>query len=552
MKINKIISLSILSSSIVLGATLPNVNSGTIQKQLVTPNVQVEKKENVQIQGVQSDNVKTDVNNKKIFIKDFNFKNNIAVSSDELKQSLKTFANKELNYNQIQEVLAVVTKVYRDKGYFVTRAYLEKQDLIKNDNVLNITIIEGKYSEIKLNNNSLVNNDTLQSILDNVKSNDIINVEDIQRALLLINDRAGVKVTSSSLEAGKEAGSSNLVVDTIATPKVNGYVVADNYGSRFTGYNRIQALANVNSLSSVGDKLTISGLVSNGADLKNGKLAYELPLMSNGLKADFAYSRTNYNLVKEYKALDADGNSNIYEVGVSYPIVLKTDETLWTKIKYYHKGFNDYMSNSKYEDKTINSVVASLDYEKNYFLGNFPSRLISNVNLTTGHLSNTSNEDDGNYNKIDAYLSNEIAFSEIISLNSTLSAQKVLGHKNLDGSEDLSLGGAYGVRLYPDSEQSAENGYILNLELLSKLPSISSYSHKIGLFYDIGDVYQEINRDTTFERKRLKDIGLGYYANYEDFFARAQMAWSANSSEITSEDSSHNNSKLLFQAGWIF
>ncbi|MEV9615190.1 ShlB/FhaC/HecB family hemolysin secretion/activation protein [Aliarcobacter butzleri] len=552
MKINKIISLSILSSSILLGATLPNVNSGTIQKQLVTPNVQVEKKENVQIQGIQSDNVKTDVNNKKIFIKDFTFKNNIAVSGDELKQSLKTFADKELSYNQIQEVLAVVTKVYRDKGYFVTRAYLEKQDLIKNDNVLNITIIEGKYSEIKLNNNSLVNNDTLQSILDNVKSNNIINVEDIQRALLLINDRAGVKVTSSSLEAGKEAGSSNLVVDTIATPKVNGYVVADNYGSRFTGYNRIQALANVNSLSSVGDKLTISGLVSNGADLKNGKLAYELPLMSNGLKADFAYSRTNYSLVKEYKALDADGNSNIYEVGVSYPIVLKTDETLWTKIKYYHKNFNDYETNVKYEDKYINSVVASLDYEKNYFLGNFPSRLISNLNLTTGHLSNTSNEDDGNYNKIDAYLSNEIAFSEIISLNSTLSAQKVLGHKNLDGSEDLSLGGAYGVRLYPDSEQSAENGYILNLELLSKLPSISSYSHKIGLFYDIGDVYQEINRDTTFERKRLKDIGLGYYANYEDFFARVQMAWSVNSSEITSENSSHNNSKLLFQAGWIF
>ncbi|MFY9093212.1 POTRA domain-containing protein, partial [Aliarcobacter butzleri] len=190
MNINKIISLSILSSSIVLGATLPNVNSGTIQKQLVTPNVQIEKKENVQIQGVQSDNIKTDLNNKKIFIKDFTFKNNITVSSDELKQSLKTFANKELSYSQIQEVLAVITKVYRDKGFFVARAYLEKQDLLKNNSILNITIIEGKYSEIKLNNNSLVNNDTLQNILDNVKSNDIINVEDIQRALLLINDRA--------------------------------------------------------------------------------------------------------------------------------------------------------------------------------------------------------------------------------------------------------------------------------------------------------------------------------------------------------------------------
>ncbi|MFX4253328.1 ShlB/FhaC/HecB family hemolysin secretion/activation protein, partial [Aliarcobacter butzleri] len=124
--------------------------------------------------------------------------------------------------------------------------------------------------------------------------------------------------------------------------------------------------------------------------------------------------------------------------------------------------------------------------------------------LTSGHLSKSSNVDDGRYNKIDAYVSNEIAFSEIFSFNQTLTAQKVLGHKNLDGSEDISLGGAYGVRLYPDSEQSGENGYILNLELLSKLPNISSYYHKVGLFYDIGDVYAEKNQDTTFERKRLK------------------------------------------------
>ncbi len=57
-------------------------------------------------------------------------------TSEELKQSLKAYAGKELNFNQIQEVLALVTKVYRDKGYFVARAYLGKQDLVKNDNTL--------------------------------------------------------------------------------------------------------------------------------------------------------------------------------------------------------------------------------------------------------------------------------------------------------------------------------------------------------------------------------------------------------------------------------
>lgn len=548
-QISKIVTISVISSSIVLGANIPN--SSTIQKQIEAPrDIPIQQKEEINIQGVPDNSVKAVDNSKAIFISDFAFAGNSVVSSEELKQSLKTYVNKELSYNQIQEVLAVVTKVYRDKGYFVARAYLEKQDLLKNDNVLNITIIEGKYGEIKLNNNSLVNSNSLQSILDNVKSNEIIKVEDIQRALLLINDKAGVKINSSSLEAGEIQGSSNLNIETVATPRVNGYVVVDNYGSRYTGYNRLQALANVNSPLNIGDKLTISGLVSNGADLKNGKLAYEVPIFSNGLKANFAYSRTNYNLVKEYKALDADGNSNIYEIGLSYPILLNNDESLYAKIKYYYKDMNDYISDVKYEDKSINSFVGSLDYEKNYFLGNFPSRLFSNLNLTTGHLSST-NADDGNYNKIDTYISNEIVFSPIFSLNTNLTAQKVLGHKNLDGSEDLSLGGISGVKVYPYSEQNGENGYVLNLELLTNLPNISTYTHKVGLFYDIGDVYTE-KEESNFQRKRLKDVGLGYYANYKDFFAKAQIAWSANSSEITSEDASHKNSKLLFQAGWVF
>lgn len=551
MRINKLITLSVLSASVLLGVT-PNENSGTLQRQIQAPKVPLEKKENVQIQGIEQSNaLKIDKNNKKIFVKDFSFKGNSAINSDELLNSIKAYSNKELTFSQIQEVIAIVTKTYRDKGFFVARAYLEKQDLLKN-NILTISVVEGKFDEIKLNNNSLVNSNSLEAVLDDLKTkDDIVNVEDIQKAILLINDKAGVKVSSASIEAGTKIGTSNFLIETSPTKRVDGYVVADNYGSRYTGKNRVQALANINSLLDIGDKLTISGLVSNGADLKNGKLAYEVPILSNGLKADFAYSRTDYNLVKEYKDLDADGNSNIFEAGVSYPIVLKTDESLWTKIKYYHKDFNDYMSDVKYEDKTVNSIVASLDYEKNYFLGEFPSRLFSNLNFTSGHLSNTSNVNDGRYNKIDTYVSNEIAFSPIFSLNTSLTAQKVLGNKNLDGSEDLSLGGAYGVKVYPDSEQSAENGYIFNAEWFTQLPNVKIYSHKIGLFYDIGDVYMEnSSQDANFDRTTLQDMGVGYYSNYKDFFLRTQMAWTVNSQAVSSETSA--NSKFLIQTGMVF
>ncbi|WP_066357753.1 ShlB/FhaC/HecB family hemolysin secretion/activation protein [Aliarcobacter cryaerophilus] len=548
------VTLSLLSSVALLGAT-PNINSGNIEKQIQAPkDIPTHQKPSVAIEGLESSEAIKDFdNNKKAFIKDFSFSGNIKISSEELNAIVKDYVNKELTFKQIKEVLSLINNYYRDKGYFVARAYLPQQELSKNNNVLKISILEGNYGEFKLENSSLVSDKVIQDILDSVKDKDIISFNTIERVTNLINDRAGSVVTKASISPGQKVGTSDFDIGVESTKRVDGYIVADNYGSRYTGYNRVQGLININSPFNIGDKISISGLVSNGADLKNGKIAYELPLNSYGLKSDFAYTRTNYNLVEEYKSLDAKGNSSIYEAGLSYPLIRSTNENLYLKGKYYHKDMNDFMSGDKYEDKSINSFVTTLEYDKNYSIGTLPARVFANLNLTTGHLSSkNSNPNNGNYNKVDTYISNDIYFNEIFSLNTNLTAQKVLGNKNLDGSEDLSLGGPNAVKLYPYSEQSGENGYIASFELFSKLPNIASYNHKIGLFYDMGNVYQEKNLDTTFQRKTLQDIGLGYYSSFDDFFLRTQIAWNLNSKPISSEYTNHKNSKFLVQAGWVF
>ncbi len=554
-KLKQIIALSVLSSSLLLGAS-PNVvpNSSSIERDVQAPrDIPTVQKDIVKIEGVQQTSFQDDGSNKTILIKGFKIEGNTKISTEDILNSIKEFENKELTFNQIQTLSSIISKLYQDRGYFVARAYLPAQNLEQNKNILNISILEGNYGEFKIKNESLVKDSVVQEIFDNTKFSSVIDTKVIERAMLLINDRNGVKVSKAEISPGSVVGTSDFNIETIATPRVDGYVVADNYGSRYTGAYRLQALVNVNSLASLGDKLSISGLVSNGADLKNGKVAYELPLNSYGLKADVAYTRTNYDLVKEYKDLDAKGNANIYEVGLSYPLLRTTDENLYLKVKYYHKNFNDDVDiwNTS-DEKNINSFVGTLEYDKNYSLFSLPSRVYSSLNLTSGNLNSTQNVNDGRYNKVDTYVSNDIAFSDMFLLNTTLTAQKVLGHKNLDGSEDIYVGGAYGVKVYPSSEQSADNGYVLTNELFTKLPTFSSYNHKIGLFYDMGNVYQEVNQDVTFERRTLQDVGVGYYLNYKDMFAKVQMAWTLNSKPITSEQTSHQNSKLLFQAGWVF
>lgn len=551
---NKIVTLSLLTAVTLLAAP-PIIDSGNIQKQIVDPkNIPLKEKELIKIDGISiPDVLKISDDSKKVLVKDFSIDGNSKIITSSLQEILNPYSNKELTFNEIQELVLTITNTYRNKGYFVARAYLPIQDLAKNNNVLKISIIEGKYGEFNLDNKSSVSTSQIKSILDNNKSEETININDIERSLLLINDRAGVIVSKSEITPGSAIGTSNFNIETSPAKVVDGYILADNYGSRYTGYNRLQGLININNISGIGDKISLSGLISNGTDLRNGRIGYELPIMSNGLIADFGYTRTNYDLSQEYKSSNFDGSTNIYEIGLSYPIIRSSNENLYLKGKYYKKDMKDYESESKYEDKTIDSFVTTLQYDKIYTIGNTSARLNANIDFTTGHLSSeNSNPINGNYNKVDTYISNDIYFNEIFSLNSSLIVQKVLGNKNLDGSEDLTLGGPYAVKLYPYSEQSGENGYIASFELFTTLPSITSYNHKVGLFYDIADVYHEKNTDTTFERKRLKDIGVGYYADFKDFFLKTQIAWAANSEPISSEYTNHRNSKFLIQAGWVF
>ena len=239
-KLNQIISLSVLNSIALLGANLSVPNISTIEREIQAPkDIPTHQKPSIAIEGLESSEAIKDFdNNKKAFIKDFTFAGNSAVSSEELKQSLKAYVGKELSFNQIQEVLALVTKVYRDKGYFVARAYLPQQELSKNNNVLKISILEGNYGEFKLENSSLVSDKVIQDILDSVKDKDIISFNTIERVTNLINDRAGSVVTKASISPGQKVGTSDFDIGVESTKRVDGYIVADNYGSRFTGYNR--------------------------------------------------------------------------------------------------------------------------------------------------------------------------------------------------------------------------------------------------------------------------------------------------------------------------
>ena len=61
---------------------------------------------------------------------------------------MKDFVGKELSLDDLQRVADVITRHYRDRGYFVARAYIPAQDI--RDGMVEITVLEGRVDRVSV------------------------------------------------------------------------------------------------------------------------------------------------------------------------------------------------------------------------------------------------------------------------------------------------------------------------------------------------------------------------------------------------------------------
>ncbi|ARU48658.1 ShlB/FhaC/HecB family hemolysin secretion/activation protein [Sulfurospirillum diekertiae] len=557
LKLKSIITLSLATSGLLFGAA-PTI--GDIEKQ-VQPLKEVDRGMNNAIPSIPTQELKpvmSDMGGKSVEIKGFKLTGALHVKLELLQELLKPYEGKSYTLGELEKITSLITQKYREEGYFVARAYIPKQSI--SEGILEIAVIEGNYGAFYLNNSSLVSDTQVQAMLDAIKGDNIVSTSTLERAMLIINDTPGVKVTGADVKPGAEVGTSDFDMTTEATNPYSAYIVGDNYGSKYTGRYRTNVGLSANSPLGYGDKLGINGVMSTTGDLKNGKAYYNFPLMSNGLRGEISASRTTYSLAEEYAALDALGHSTTLEASLIYPMIKSRQETFDISLGYAHKNMKDEVrSTDTVTKKESNAANLTLAYTRSCMLFGLESSTNASMTLTQGNLSfkddaaraldQAGARTDGDYTKVSGSIEKAILFNPEYSLTTSLRFQKALGNKNLDGSEDFSLGGAYGVRAFPDSEHSAEDGYLLGAELFYALPSVEGVAHKASIFADTGYAKME-NPVANSERRQLSDIGLGYQANYKQFFAKAQLARVVGGEKVTSE--SDHSTKLLLQIGYVY
>lgn len=492
-----------------------------------------------------------------IHVNAFDIIGNREIEKDELLAIINNDANKKLSLADLELIAQKITKYYRIKGYFVARAYIPAQEIDKN--TVKIRVVEGNYGQFHLKNSSLVRDDIVQAMLDDVKDYDIVSLDTLERAMLIINDTPGVQVTRADVMPGQKVGTSDFAVGTAATPAQNGFVLLDNYGSVYTGKHRLSFNYDANSPTARGDRLSVSGLTTEGNGILNARIAYSTLLMPNGLRGEIAASHTQYELGDIYSNSDAKGTAKGLDATFTYPIRRIRAQTIEAMANIAYKDLEDKFGTST-TPKDSKSITAGINLRDEGKVFGYDGLTTASISATSGELSindlasrnldAAGPDTHGSYTKANLSLNRLTLLPNSFSLTASLKAQRAIGGKNLDGSERMSVSGFSGVYAYPSGELMGSNATLAKLELARPLPAIQGLNHSWNLFTTKG--HAEVAKDyaSASKGRDINDVGIGWKGSYKGLVFNAHLAYRLEDTAPVSEKV--DRTRLLVQAGWVF
>jgi hemolysin activation/secretion protein len=259
------------------------------------------------------------------------------------------------------------------------------------------------------------------------------------------------------------------MVDMTPGPKISGNLEADNAGSRYTGAYRFGGTLNVNNPAGIGDRLSLRLLASDGG-LAYGRASYEAPV--GNLTLGVAYAHLRYSLGREFEALDGSGTADIFSGYARYPLVRSRRANLYALAGIDYKLLRDKIGlASSNSHKRITAATLGLSGDSRDGIGGGGSNVYS-VGWTMGDLNIrslpertadlTTARSAGRFNKVQASFARLQSVAGPFSVYGAVRGQYAFD--NLDSSEKMELGGAYGVRAYPEGEAFGDSGYVATAE----------------------------------------------------------------------------------------
>lgn len=266
-----------------------------------------------------------------VMVRDIKIEGATAYSAEELMPFYQKLIGQTVPVSEIFEAAEAITLKYREDGYILSQALVPEQRV--SDGVYTIRVVEGYVSEVVVTGDIGAVRDLIQDMVNHIPEERPINNATIERYLLLARDVPGIALSGVFRVAAGGAGARQLVLQ-VSRKEYGGNFAYDNRGSRFLGPGEMSGEVQVNSFTTLGERLdfvyfnTLSLLkghpiigVDGGDDQRFGEATFSAYLGSDGVKysifAGAGPANPGYTLASAlfHSDLETAGGS------IEYPIV---------------------------------------------------------------------------------------------------------------------------------------------------------------------------------------------------------------------------------------
>jgi len=392
-----------------------------------------------------------------------------AIPLEEFVRAYQPYLGKKVSQADLAAIASAISDIYRAAGFHLSRAIVPPQDI--QGGHVRLQVIEGSIAEVALKGEG-ADRFGVRPLLGPVLAEQPSRLASLERQLLLINGRPGVRITDTALEElGVASGRFRLIV-FLKTWRIFTSFGLDNLGSSAVGPWQSYATAAFNSYLMPGDVLALNLSTTPGdpRELAFGRLSYDVPVGTDGgrIGASALYSEVRPGDIR--RLFNDVTKTESFEIhGSVVPLQSQKSTLTITAAAGFSNVSESDVIGPIYRDY-IRTVSLTSDYRlQDNFGGNNYLTVMGRQGLDIFGASQQDDDFSSRYGASSTFSVLGLWFTRYQTLSDTwsvkLSAAGQIASGPLLLSQQFYLGGAAFGRGYGSAEISGDNGMAGSLEL---------------------------------------------------------------------------------------
>ena len=378
------------------------------------------------------------------------------LTEQEIKDIIEDYTQTNLTFENLQEIVDKINKLYLEKGFVTARAYLPEQT-IENETV-KIELLEGKVGDVTIEGNKWTRTSYIDKRL-NLKKGELFNIQGLEQNLMIFNRyNDNVELSGTLLPGQSQLGTTD--VDVKVREKLPFHITAlmDNAGRSTIGKFRGGLMLQDDSLFGFRDRLTIGAYANKYSVTPFAD--YNIPVNKKDGRIGFNFS-SGFSKIGHgpYEMFNIKSRSQNYSLYYTQPLYRKP----WTELSSttsiaYKRSVTSFDGEDLFKNE-VTTAQTGLSYRYDTKRGIW--YLNQNVSYSFPIF-----DKDSNYLKLDGGILRIHDFGHGFVGTLRGNYQVIPNKRVVPYIDQMVAGGMATVRGYSEGLLIGRSGYILSAEML--------------------------------------------------------------------------------------